>query len=601
MTTWHIPHKLRSPVPLLPAERTSLSERIRLKPRLGILGESASTRTAATVIDAQLAQATGDESLRITTWESHSEKDPRDALPAPLRGLSEGLDAAALEQRCWCTLYERLALTPRFDPAQPPEVPTVSLAALHEALAFALLEGKPPWDFSGDSHLSRWSDESRRVLSEREVLSRRRKTPSALLNTAYQLLEAISQARAQDERLEAFETRWQRFNKEAEVAIPAAFTLAFWWEAAYRLSTLGDFPGMRQALERQEQAARTLAEQVPQTDEAIQQGLWRHHRSRLAYYEGEMGSALRDFAREWALRCASADNSQPLRDAQLRHHIAGVLIDMGLFQAAEAMAQAAHTVQEEHDVSEQFKSAGRRGEIALRQGDYAQAEALYQTSWERQKEFGTPSAQTAVFRGHTAQLRGELEQAEAWYRHAETLESPEQRGNEPYYRIMGEMGLARRRGDTESLQALWGEWQSPLAEARGLGVLPATAATGAAVQAGLEPASAMAKWLDQLVAERFWPEAAALIAHYYEQLPSLQPALDPIMEGLQDWARAITETQETIPDLQRIHAADLPPESLLEALRHLREDGDLRTLSALAQRPFPFVLVWRGPGLPETG
>ncbi|HNI22745.1 MAG TPA: hypothetical protein PLK47_08070 [Plasticicumulans sp.] len=450
-------------------------------------------------------------------------------------------------------------------------------ARVAEGLAFGLLDGRLPLD---PQHplLSQWQAAIHACVHGRsdETLPRR-DGGSALLAGLRALLEALETRRSTAAGLADWQAGWHTLMPDCPA--PAACGLVYWSEATYRLSEHGDFEAAAAALAEQQQHAEALGRRLPGLGDALETGLWRHHLGRLAYYAGRFSAALGHYAAEWR-HLGSLD---PLRRARLYRHVANLLSDLGELAAAEQLTVEAITTLRRHDDPETFKALGRLGEIRLRRGDGAGAQAAFAESQQLQ---GGDSAQTAVYRGHAALVAGDPAAAAAAYAEAETLAE----ADNPYL-WMGQAVLYRTSGEHAALAELQALVADDLDRLSGTRALPAAVFASACLQAGLDGAEArLAAATDRLLAAEYRIEALYPLVQLHARPSGIAATLAGIEAGLAEWAEATAGFLATTRLPAQPHGHPTPAQ-LRDALAACRATDDWQPLAALRRCIHPFSLL----------
>lgn len=400
--------------------------------------------------------------------------------------------------------------------------------SLGQMLALALLrETQDIFDFA--SVCPNWPADVSLVIAERQPLARQRAPDPVWLELGYRMLgSAFEQLRGLGASFDDCLAVYEDFANSQQV--PAAFDMAFWWEAAYCLTERHAYPDAERAQALVAELASALEARSGLVDP-----LWHHQQGRLHYYAGNHADALAEYLRE--LRVHGDDlNVQ----AMLEREIANVLSDLACLDAASRFAESSIThARAQGQRSELYKSLGRLGEIRVKQGDFTTAENLHAESLSIQGKLGgnRAPAQTLTYLGHLALMRGILDQAADRYADAARHDVD---GSSAPYLTMGRFALAARQGNAVELDQLWSahraqimDWCKHLTH-----VLPAAACTLAAATT-LEPArDALPAMARALLDSRYAIEALPLLAKLPEG--KRKPLLQDAMALLNRWQKALT-------------------------------------------------------------
>lgn len=514
---------------------------------------------------------------------------PAAPLPAPWQTLTSRPDDAALTRARTAETVLALGLIPApkrkpadaQDAAQKVQHLDALPVCVAEGLAFGLLDGRLPLD-PQHTLLGQWQTAIHACVHGRsdEALPRR-DGGSALLAGLRALLEALETRRSTAAGLADWQAGWRALAPDCPA--PAACGLVYWSEATYRLSEHGDFDAAAAALAEQQQHAEALGRQLPGLGEALDTGLWRHHLGRLAYYDGRFAEALELYAAEWRYR----ETLDPVRRARLYRHVANLLSDLGELVAAEQLAVDAIALLRQHGDPEIFKALGRLGEIRLRRGDAAGAQAAFA---ESQQQAGD-SAQTAVYRGHAALIGGDMDAAAAAYDQAERLAG----GDNPYL-WMGRAALYVAAGERERLAELRELTADDFAALRGAGVLPAAVFASACARACLpEAEAALDAACERLQAANYRIETLYPLAQRHARPSGATTALAAIEAGLAQWQSAVGQFL-AVTGLPAQSEDSPTPARLHSALAACRAADDWQPLAALRRRIHPFSLLERPSG-----
>jgi tetratricopeptide (TPR) repeat protein len=459
---------------------------------------------------------------------------------------------------------------------------------IQEAFAFALFDLKPPFDFENYVILDEWKSDVRRVIQGRyNFLPLDKKPQSVLLYHAYQLLALISQQRQQRLTSTEYLTAWDNFKQQATIKLPLIFAIVYWGEAAYRLTEIGNMGGAQQLLEKQTEAVKALLTQLPDLSDDLKGGLWRHHLGRLAYYRGEFAEALDQYRMEWQLH----EQDDDALKARLQRSIASVLSDMGHLDSAKEQAEAALNKQQENNDSEEFKTLGRLGEIYARQGDYAQAIKQFTASWHKQADT-TRDGQTAIYLGHVYLLQGDLIEAEKWYQQAATADAQQNIGFNPYL-VMGQVALAHRQGQADTVQTFWQTHQQDLERLRSDKVLPPAVIATAVYLSDSQQMSSLDQYIRLLIEENYLIEVLYPLSLRFATPSSAMTHTEAILEGLRGWQVAIEALQQVTQEAASMSASEtIPtPVSLLQALAVVQETDNWTALQRFLPRIYPMNLL----------
>lgn len=514
---------------------------------------------------------------------------PAAPLPAPWQTLTSQPDGAALARARTAETALALGLIPApkrkpadaQDAAQKVQRLDALPVCVAEGLAFGLLDGRLPLD-PQHTLLGQWQAAIHACVHGRsdEALPRR-DGGSRLLGSLRALLEMLETQRRTAASLADWQEGWSALAPEC--LAPIACALVYWSEATYRLSERGDFVAAAAALAEQQRYAEVLGQRLPGLGEALDTGLWRHHLGRLAYYAGRFAEALELYAAEWRYR----ESLDPLRRARLYRHVANLLSDLGELAAAEQLTVEAITTLRRHDDPETFKALGRLGEIRLRRGDAAGAQAAFA---ESQQQAGT-SAQTAVYRGHAALVAGDMDAATTAYDEAERLAG----GDNPYL-WMGRAALYVATGECEWFAELRELTADDFAALHGTGVLPAAVFASACARAGLPEAEAVLDAAcERLQAANYRIETLYPLAQRHARPSGAATALAAIEAGLAQWQSAAGQFL-TVTGLPAQPEDSPTPERLRAALAACLAADDWQPLAALRRRIHPFSLLERPAG-----
>lgn len=422
--------------------------------------------------------------------------------------------------------------------------------ALGRMLALALLRGEDIFDFA--SVCPRWPEDVATVIAERQPLARVRAPDPLWLALGYEMLgSAFEGLRGLGASFDDCLAVHEDFVQGRQ--IPAAFHMAFWWEAAYCLTERHAYPDAESAQARVAEIAAGLETQTGMVDP-----LWHHQQGRLHYYAGNHADALAGYLRE--LQVHGDDRSV---QAMLERELANVLSDLGCHDAAARFALASiEHARSEGQTMEHYKSLGRLAEIRLKQGNPEEAEKLFEASLALQKKLADnrAPAQTLTYLGHVALLRGDHEAAGARY---EEAERHDKEGSSTPYLAMGRFALAARQGNAVALDQLWRRHLLQLREWRDhpTHVLPAVACVLCAQQTVAEARSVLADFSRALLDSRYAIEALPAIA----ALPEAQqrPLMLDAIALLKRWQSALASLP---PALKEIAGPLNAPSRLIESL-----------------------------------
>lgn len=315
---------------------------------------------------------------------------------------------------------------------------------LSETLALALLRANSTI-FNFSSVAPSWPSDVGHVIAERRDLRDEREPTPTWLKSAYALLgEPFELLRSMGSSLEECEEIWTSFTNGRE--LPTAFEMTFWWEATYCLTERHQY----EAAEIAQKKISNLVEALEKMTGLIDP-MWHHQRGRLYYYAGNHEQALAEFLREYKT------HGEDLKvAAMLNREIANVLSDMVCLDAARKFAErSVEIARSQGQKSELYRSLGRLAEIAIKQGDLANAENLLTESLAIQEKLGEENrspAQTLTYLGHVALLNRDFNKAAEFYDRASSKDVD--KSSLPYI-TMGRFALAAANNNIVGLEQLW--------------------------------------------------------------------------------------------------------------------------------------------------
>ena len=454
-----------------------------------------------------------------------------------------------------------------------------------EALALAFLTRRLLFSQSLHDLAQSWNVDVRRILVDREPVTRARRPIQPLFRLGYTMLQLVTDLRS---RAHSFEDYSSALTKT--VGFPLAFEHAVWWDAVYRLSEIGREADAGKALDRLKEITDRLNSLVPGLQDDVIGSIWLHQ-GRLAYYRGDFAESLEQLGKEWRLQVKQAGHPS----ARIRRLFANVLCDTGHLAAARELAWEASRHQVQNDEPEDYKSIGRLAEIFLRSGDTGAARRYYRMSWKKQQEYavttGKPlTGQTPTYLGHTALLRGELDEAERWYLRAERLER-KCGGDFNPYTLMGRVAVASRRGDDDGVARLVDPHLDRLESLLGAQVLPAAVVAIGRVRAGLLDAVELEGTTRRLIEEKYFVEALGPLSLATSRPSEATDDIKRILDGLGGWKKALTRISEETARLATPQPEDLTPDMVRQSITRAIEDDSWRAVTGLLPRIVPMNLI----------
>ncbi len=454
-----------------------------------------------------------------------------------------------------------------------------------EALALACLARRLVFAPSLRDLARSWNVDVRRVLVDREPVIRARRPTQPLFRLGYTMLQLVTDMRSHAHSFEDYRSALTR-----TTAFPLAFEHAVWWDAVYRLSEIGQETDAAKALDRLKDITDQLNSLVPGLQDEVVGSIWLHQ-GRLAYYRGDFAESLEQLGKEWRLQVKQAGHPS----ARIRRLFANVLCDTGHFAAARELAWGASRYQVQNDEPEDYKSLGRLAEIFLRSGDTTSARRYYRMSWKKQQEHagavGKPlTGQTPTYLGHTALLRGELDEAERCYLWAGRLDRKCGDGFNPYT-LMGRVAVANRRGDADGVARLVDPHLEGLKELKGAQVLPAAVIDIGRFRAGLLDAAELEGTTRRLIGEMYFVEALGPLSLVASRPSKAMDNITRILDGLGGWGKALARIPEETARLATLQPEDLAPDMVRQFITRALEDDSWNAVRGLLPRIVPINLI----------
>lgn len=407
---------------------------------------------------------------------------------------------------------------------------------LADVLSLALLQGhNEVFDFDV---CPTWQVDANRVIAERRSLQDERAPAPCWLKSGYALLgPSFDDLRQLGDGFASCQTLWQEFADAHHP--PAAFALAYWWEAIYCLTERHLYDDAQQAQQELDRRAAHLEQRCGLLDP-----LWHHQRGRLHYYAGNHGEALQEYLRE-----LNRQGDNPLRKAMLEREVANVLSDLSCVEAAAHHATLSiDHARREGQKSELFKSLGRLAEIRIKQANPAAALSLLEESQKRQERMQDQRspAQTLCYLGHAQLLNGHHDEASLYY---DLAAEQDHSGTTLPYLVMGRFALAARRQDEATLQQLWNAHHGRISDwlSHDTHAMPAAACVLAASAALAAARERMAATARALVERNYIIEALPFLEHLSTvERNDLMPL---IQQRLQQWQKALRQLPASDPAL----------------------------------------------------
>jgi tetratricopeptide (TPR) repeat protein len=439
--------------------------------------------------------------------------------------------------------------------------------ALSEILVLALLRANSTI-FNFNSVAPSWPSDVGLVIAERRALRDEREPAPIWLKSAYALLdEPFSSLRLMGSSLEECEEIWTSFANGRE--LPTAFEMTFWWEATYCLTERHQY----EAAEITQKKISNLVEALEKMTGLIDP-MWHHQRGRLYYYAGNHEQALSEFLREYKT------HGEDLKvAAMLNREIANVLSDMVCLDAAKKFAErSVEIARSQGQKSELYRSLGRLAEIAIKQGDLANAENLLTESLVIQEKLGEENrspAQTLTYLGHVALLNRDFNKASEFYDRATGKDAD--KSSLPYI-TMGRFALAAANNNIVGLEQLWNvnREKIELWAKHQTQILPAAVCTHAAskhIDFAKKKLSSVAR---SLLVNHYAIEAAYLLPDLLDDDQS--QLKDDIVTMLNRWQKTLSAIP---PELRESCGLSKGLSNFFEMLRHekLNDDALLRKYS----------------------
>jgi tetratricopeptide (TPR) repeat protein len=400
--------------------------------------------------------------------------------------------------------------------------------SLGQVLALALLRADEEiFDFA--SVCPQWPADVTRVTAERRTLADEREPAPYWLRAGYALIgDTFQLLRSQGTTIDDCEIVMA--DLAARFVTPAAFEMAFWWEAAYCLTERHSYAAAEEAQLRVARLATSLEELTGLVDQ-----LWHHQQGRIYYYAGNHESALAEFLREFKSR---GDDLTVI--AMLEREMANVLSDLTCFEAAAKFAESsvAHA-REQGQKAELYKSLGRLAEIRVKQGKLEQARKFHEESLAIQERLGDnrAPAQTMTYLGHVALLQRDFDAATAWY---DKADAKDREGSSAPYLAMGRFALAFHVGNAVGLDQLWHTNSREIAAwaTHPTHVLPAAVCVLAASRRSLEARAMLPELIRALVESRYPVEAMRAAAELAEE--ERGPLVRDAISILHGWQKALS-------------------------------------------------------------
>jgi len=252
-----------------------------------------------------------------------------------------------------------------------------------------------------------------------------------------------------------------------------------------------------------------------------------------------------------------------------------------------------------------YRTLGRLGEIALRQGKYDLAEGYLMESQAIQDQLSTTTGrvidgQTSVYLGHAALLRGNDDNAEIWYSQSRQDDlgaygdDPTRAERNPY-RVMGELALASRRGYRQAVRQLWQTHAHWLQQLRGVAVLPrAVAALAAHLANAQDPLPDLAGEAERLLGAYYYLEALPLLRVLHAAPADAEASLLRLRAGLQGWQTVLTEIAADLDGLLDLDNEPMSPGRVSEVIDQALAENDWAALADWTGHIYPVNLVDTG-------
>lgn len=450
-------------------------------------------------------------------------------------------------------------------------------AEVREALTYWLLCSER--ELGGRDELRRsWRSDTTDVLVMRTTERVRRRRPTEpLLASAQTIFERLTDLRLRTVTLSDYEALVSELTT-VEATLPLAFQQAIWWEASYRFAELQQREALDEVTRRYREAAEKLLAILPGLTTVGLPGFGISIGQR-AYYQGEFPLALQAYIKEW-----NADGQ--LHRQRLKRLFANVLTDLGQLTLAQRLAEDSLREQEQAGDPETYKTLGRCGEIALRQGRIDRARTYYEHSLEFQNN-NPPDGQTLTYLGHAALLSGKLEEAADCY--AKAREADLDSGRLNGYTLMGEAALALHRGDCDEvfrnadLLAT-----TPRHEIIG-DDLPFAVITLAECLATGDKTKAVEAHR-KLLKDNYVIEGLAMLPSVFPKFDSGSKALNQIEDTLRRWAKSLAELPHEFRTTDVPESA-VAPAHLLKSIAEIRRLKSWDPLVSIAARIYPVNLV----------
>ena len=156
--------------------------------------------------------------------------------------------------------------------------------------------------------------------------------------------------------------------------------------------------------------------------------------------------------------------------------------------------------------------------------------------------------------GHAHLLNGDLIQAKDWYQQAERVNKKQHLYFNPFL-IMGQVALAKRQGETETIKNLWQTHKDKLEGLENHKVLPATVVATAVFET--EPSlELLDRFIDKLIDGHYLIEVIYPLLKRFATPTLAVTQLQRLVDGLTSWQQALDNLQAVAPEIK---LEDTPP------------------------------------------